>query len=132
MTENTTVYVNAVVFDGLADAPLQSAFAVRGDRILAVGAEDEVRAAAGPDVAVVDLDGAFAMPGVIEAHAHLAMSCSTSGRVPRSGTAAASAWPGSWLWWSAASPLRCSCPPRCGSVRWVPRWAGWICRSPWG
>ena len=81
MTENTTVYVNAVVFDGLADAPLHSAFAVRGDRILAVGTDDDVRAAAGPDAAVVDLGGAFAMPGVIEAHAHLAMFGHAQGKV---------------------------------------------------
>jgi len=81
MTETITAYVNAVVFDGLADAPLHSAFAVRGDRILAVGDEDQVRAAAGPAAEVVDLGGAFAMPGVIEAHAHLAMFGHAQGKV---------------------------------------------------
>lgn len=81
MTDTATVYRNAIVFDGLADAPVQSAFAVRGDRILAVGTETEVRSAAGEGAAVVDLDGAFVMPGVIEAHAHLAMFGHAQGKV---------------------------------------------------
>ncbi|MCT2224946.1 amidohydrolase [Microbacterium paraoxydans] len=81
MTDTATVYRNATVFDGLADAPVQSAFAVRGDRILAVGTETEVRSAAGEGAAVVDLGGAFVMPGVIEAHAHLAMFGHAQGKV---------------------------------------------------
>ncbi|MFJ8544441.1 amidohydrolase [Streptomyces sp. NPDC093586] len=77
----STVYVNAVVFDGLVDGPRHEAFAVRGERFLAVGSADEVRAAAGADATEVDLGGAFAMPGVIEAHAHLSMFGHAQGKV---------------------------------------------------
>ncbi|TYB42194.1 amidohydrolase [Actinomadura chibensis] len=50
-----------------------SALAVTGDRITAVGADDEVRALAGPSTTVVDLDGRTVLPGLNDAHLHLAM-----------------------------------------------------------
>jgi predicted amidohydrolase YtcJ len=40
------------------------------DRILAVGADDEVLALAGPDSEVVDLRGRAVVPGFVEPHAH--------------------------------------------------------------
>lgn len=69
----TTIYRNAVVFTGAADEPTAEALAVREGRIVAAGALDAVRSAAGAGAAEVDLNGAFAMPGVIEAHVHLVM-----------------------------------------------------------
>lgn len=50
---------------------LAEAVAFRDGVLLAVGAEDDVRAAAGPDAAVVDREGATILPGFIEPHAHL-------------------------------------------------------------
>jgi len=47
------------------------AVAIRGDRILAVGSNEEIEAAIGPSTQVIDLAGAFAMPGFIEGHGHL-------------------------------------------------------------
>jgi predicted amidohydrolase YtcJ len=58
-----------LVLDG-ATPPQESLLAENG-RILAVGPRDEMRTLAGPDVAVVDLDGATAMPGIIDTHPHV-------------------------------------------------------------
>ncbi|MBK0419584.1 amidohydrolase [Leucobacter sp. CSA1] len=77
----TTIYRNAAVFTGSADEALQEAFSVEGGRFQAVGSEAEVREAAGPDAAEVDLGGGFVSPGVIEAHAHLAMFGESLGKV---------------------------------------------------
>ena len=44
---------------------------VRDGRIAAVGRAEQVRAAAGPDAAVVRLDGATVLPGLIDAHCHV-------------------------------------------------------------
>lgn len=48
------------------------AVAVRGDRIVAVGAPDDILALAGPATRVIDLGGRLLMPGFIDAHVHLA------------------------------------------------------------
>jgi predicted amidohydrolase YtcJ len=47
------------------------AIAIRDGRVLAVGSDDEARAAAGPGAEVVDLDGATVIPGLIDPHNHL-------------------------------------------------------------
>lgn len=67
----TTVFTNGVVLtvdDNFSEA---EAIAVRGNRVLAVGTEDEVRAAAGDEAAIVDLEGKTVLPGFIDAHAHV-------------------------------------------------------------
>jgi hypothetical protein len=46
------------------------AIAVRGDRILAVGTNDEVSRHVGSRTRVIDLDGRLAMPGFIDSHGH--------------------------------------------------------------
>ena len=53
-----------------ADSVAQ-ALAVRGDRIVAVGADDQVRAFIGPQTEVIDVGGKMVMPGLIDAHNHL-------------------------------------------------------------
>lgn len=53
------------------DANLQAeAFAVRGDRFMAVGSNSDVRNLAGPDTRVLDAAGATVVPGFIDAHSH--------------------------------------------------------------
>ena len=47
-----------------------SALAARDGRIVALGSEDDVRRLVGPGTEVMDLDGALAVPGLIEGHAH--------------------------------------------------------------
>ena len=47
------------------------AMAVRGDRILAVGASAKVRALAGPNTRQIDLGGKTVLPGLIDSHLHI-------------------------------------------------------------
>ena len=47
-----------------------SALAVRGDRIIAVGSDQEIRRHIGGKTKVIDLKGRLAIPGFIEGHAH--------------------------------------------------------------
>jgi len=66
----TTVFYDAEVFTADPEHPYAEAVAIRGDRILAVGAQAAVEAAAGAGANHVDLGGKFLMPGMIDAHAH--------------------------------------------------------------
>ena len=54
-----------------ARRPRASAVAVRGDRVVAVGADAEVAALVGPRTRVVELAGRAVVPGFDDAHAHL-------------------------------------------------------------
>ncbi len=53
-------------------AKRSQAIAIRGDRILAIGSDDEIDQFRGPNTTVVDLAGHFVMPGFNDAHMHLA------------------------------------------------------------
>ncbi len=68
--EQTQIFYNAQVFTAEYDHPYAEAVAIRGDRILAVGALRSVEQAAGPAARKIDLKGKFLMPGMIDAHAH--------------------------------------------------------------
>lgn len=50
--------------------PEAEALAARGQEIVAVGEEDGVRQLIGPETEVLDLNGAVAVPGLIEGHGH--------------------------------------------------------------
>ena len=65
-----SVLVNGRLWTGVADAPWAEAVAVRGGRIVAVGSEEDVLAAAGPNADRLDLNGAFVTPGFIDGHTH--------------------------------------------------------------
>lgn len=69
-TAAVTLFYDAHVFTAEYQHPYAEAVAIRGGRILAVGAYDEVARAAGSTARRVDLHGAFLMPGMIDAHAH--------------------------------------------------------------
>ena len=56
------------------EQPLAEAVAVEGDRIVAVGGSNAVRAAAGAAAQNVDLNGAAMLPGFIDAHGHFPAS----------------------------------------------------------
>jgi predicted amidohydrolase YtcJ len=66
----TTVFYDAEVFTGEQSQPYAEAVAIRGDRIIAVGARKAVEEQAGSTAREVDLKGKFLMPGMIDAHAH--------------------------------------------------------------
>jgi len=68
--DSTTLFFNAHVFTAEPNAPYAEAVAIRGDRIVAVGALESVEKAAGTGARRVDLGGRFLMPGMLDAHAH--------------------------------------------------------------
>jgi predicted amidohydrolase YtcJ len=64
------IFVNGKIWTGEEARPVVEALAVRGDKIVAVGSTQEVRALAGQDAAVVDLHGLLVVPGFQDSHAH--------------------------------------------------------------
>src|SRR5688572_6262611 len=50
--------------------PVAEALAVSGDAIVAVGPNDDIQRYVGPATRIIDLKGALAIPGLIDAHAH--------------------------------------------------------------
>src|SRR5262245_30816287 len=64
------ILVHGRVYTLDAQKPWTQALAIRGDRLLAVGSDKEIRALAGPRTRVIDLRGAFALPGFNDAHVH--------------------------------------------------------------
>ena len=50
--------------------PVVEAIAVTGDTIVAIGPNAEIQRLVGPATRVIDLKGALAIPGLIDAHAH--------------------------------------------------------------
>ena len=64
------VFTNGVVATADSARPTAQAIAVRGDRVAAVGTTQEIQAYVGEKTKVIDLAGRFAMPGLIESHAH--------------------------------------------------------------
>lgn len=64
------VVINARVFTSDPENPSAEAFAVKGDRFLAVGSSADIRALAGSNTEIVDAEGMFATPGFIDAHSH--------------------------------------------------------------
>ncbi len=72
-----TIYIHGDIYTGVVGASSfhvvtrAQAMAVKADRILAIGDENDVLKRKGPDTAVVDLQGHFVMPGFNDAHMHL-------------------------------------------------------------
>ena len=62
--------LNGVVWTGDAAKPAAQAIAVRGERLLAVGSNEEIRALIGPLTVVEDLAGRRVVPGFNDAHSH--------------------------------------------------------------
>ena len=53
-----------------AARPEAQAIAIRGDKMAALGTNDEIQAYVGPATQVIDLAGQTAVPGLIEGHGH--------------------------------------------------------------
>jgi predicted amidohydrolase YtcJ len=68
-SELADLVLTGVALHGIDD-PAADAIAVRGDRILAIGTEAEVRARVGPGAQVRHLPGRLVLPGFQDAHVH--------------------------------------------------------------
>ena len=89
--------------------PEAQAIAINGDTIVALGSNQDIQRYVGPSTRVVDLNGALATPGFIDAHVHftgvgdaaknLKLSTATSWNdiVRMVGDAAKKAKPGEWI-----------------------------------
>lgn len=64
------VLLNGKIWCGL-DLPTVSALVLWGGKVLAVGADADLRSLIGPKTRVIDLAGRFATPGLNDAHMHL-------------------------------------------------------------
>jgi predicted amidohydrolase YtcJ len=69
---STTVYIARQVRTLDPQHPLAEALAVKDGKVLATGSRDEVLSAAGADARVVDLGDTTVVPGLTDAHGHLA------------------------------------------------------------
>lgn len=65
--------VDGRVFDGRIGTA-DTAVAIRGERIIAIGSDDEIRALAGPDTRMIDAAGGGILPGFVDAHIHAAFA----------------------------------------------------------
>ncbi len=64
------IYINGNFFTADSLHPQATAVAILGDRILAVGNDADLKKLADKNTQIIDLQGAFAMPGFIEGHGH--------------------------------------------------------------
>jgi predicted amidohydrolase YtcJ len=64
------VFLNGKVFTADPRAPMAEAFAVKGERFLAVGTSAAMRGYVGPHTVVTDLHGRLVTPGLADGHFH--------------------------------------------------------------
>ena len=64
------IFKNGVIYTVDPAHPWVEAIAIKGDRILQVGSNEEIEALRTDKTQVTDLGGKFAMPGFIEGHGH--------------------------------------------------------------
>ncbi|TJY69046.1 amidohydrolase [Arthrobacter sp. CAU 1506] len=67
------IVVNGVIYTSDPQQEWAEAFAVSAGKIAAVGTEDAVRRLATDETPTIDLAGRFAMPGLVDVHAHLGL-----------------------------------------------------------
>ena len=72
-----TVLTNGKIITVDNKFTVAQAVAVRGDRIVAVGTNQQINALAGPNTKRIDLGGKAVIPGLIDAHAHLMRGAET-------------------------------------------------------
>ncbi|MFP4323523.1 MAG: amidohydrolase [Anaerolineales bacterium] len=64
------ILYNANLYTLNPQQPRATALALRGETILAVGSNDDMRRLAGPNTVQDNLEGRFVMPGLVDAHIH--------------------------------------------------------------
>jgi len=70
------MYAEMVLYNGIIRTqqeaqPCVSALAVRGSRVAALGADEDIRALLAPKGEAIDLEGRLVIPGLTDAHVHL-------------------------------------------------------------
>ncbi len=70
MGEPDIVFTNGTIYTVDDEHPLAEAVAVKDGRVMEAGSAGDIERLAGPRTEVVDLGGAFAMPGFIDCHVH--------------------------------------------------------------
>jgi predicted amidohydrolase YtcJ len=65
------IFHNGQILTMAMGLPIESAIAVKGEHILAVGGDDQILAMAGEETHMVDLGGKTLMPGFVDAHTHI-------------------------------------------------------------
>jgi predicted amidohydrolase YtcJ len=68
-----TVYRNGKIYTVNEERPWAEAVAIKDGKFLVVGTNADVTAVSGGDTEVIDLEGAFAMPGIGDSHIHPAL-----------------------------------------------------------
>ncbi len=66
-----TIFANGNIYTVNNAAPHAEAIAVRGERILFVGSNDEAKKYSGPKTRTIDLQGKTAVPGFTDSHYHI-------------------------------------------------------------
>ena len=64
------VYTNGRIYTVNEAQPWAEAFAIKDGKFLVIGSADEVTKVTGDSTEVIDLDGQFVMPGLIDTHTH--------------------------------------------------------------
>ena len=64
------IFVNGKIWTEDEARPQAQALAIGGDKVLAVGSNEEIRALAAADTAIVDLQGRLMVPGFQDSHLH--------------------------------------------------------------
>ena len=68
------ILLNGKIFTSDVAHPYVQALAIRGERIVATGDTDKIRALAGPQTKQIDLAGRTVIPGINDAHYHLGVT----------------------------------------------------------
>ncbi len=68
--EADVILINGKVITVDSDFSVQNAVAVRGDKIIAVGTNEDIRKYAGENTHIIDVESRAIIPGLIDAHAH--------------------------------------------------------------
>ena len=68
-----SIYVNGKIVTVDPNDSIVAALAVKGEQIVAVGSDDEIRELAGKSTELIDLAGKTVLPGINDSHTHAAM-----------------------------------------------------------
>ena len=71
------IVINGKVITVDSDFSIAQAVAVKGDKVVAVGMNEEIKALAGKNTKVLDLKGKTMLPGINDAHIHAALYAGT-------------------------------------------------------